>query len=588
MIPRRAARAAALGAIVALGAALRFGAFAAVPANPFYDAAVRSMSLSWHNFVLGAFEPGGSVSVDKVPVDLWLQVASVQLFGFSSTSLRLPEALAGTLAIPLLYLLVRRLFDRRAGLAAAAAMAVLPAAVLTARSDTMDSVMMALVVLSAWLVLRGAQERSTRSLLLGGAVLGLAFNVKLFEALVVVPALVVLYCLAAEGSVVERARRLAGSGAAFVGVALSWLVAVSLLPGRRPFPIGSTDGSVWNVVFVFNGTQRLDAAAALRPGRAGTSGPARLLDPAGPLHLGGVIGTELLAALVLGAAAVVGALVLRRGRGGRRSWASVAFLAVWLLTGVVLFTRMRQLNVRYLEAMTPSVAAVLGASVAWLASQAARRPAMTVALGAGVVASVAGSVVSARVAGSATVAAGVAAAAFGGGAAVLVLLARSGRRLPASGVTALTAAAMAVVLVLPLAVSTRVVAGGQQDSGRPGALPVRAVESLSSFLRAHRHGARYDVATLPAAQAGPLIARDGRPVLVLTSLGSTSLLSTDGLADAVHAGRVRYALVARVRCWRTPATRRRCTPMARWILAHGTDVGAQAGIGRGRLLRLRA
>ena len=61
------------------------------------------MGLSWHNFFFGAFEPGGSVSIDKPPVDLWLQVASVKLLGFSSTTLKLPEALAGIAAVPLLF-----------------------------------------------------------------------------------------------------------------------------------------------------------------------------------------------------------------------------------------------------------------------------------------------------------------------------------------------------------------------------------------------------------------------------------------------------------------------------------------------------
>ena len=36
-----------------------------VSPDPFYDAAVRSMSLSWHNFFFGAFEPSASVSIDK-------------------------------------------------------------------------------------------------------------------------------------------------------------------------------------------------------------------------------------------------------------------------------------------------------------------------------------------------------------------------------------------------------------------------------------------------------------------------------------------------------------------------------------------
>src|SRR5262245_28055501 len=92
------ARAAALVPVAAVGAlavGLRFANFAAVPTTPYYDAAVRSMGLSWHNFLYGAIEPGGQVAVDKPPVDLWLQVAATKLFGFSSVSLRLPQAIAG-------------------------------------------------------------------------------------------------------------------------------------------------------------------------------------------------------------------------------------------------------------------------------------------------------------------------------------------------------------------------------------------------------------------------------------------------------------------------------------------------------------
>src|SRR6185312_10446244 len=48
----------------------------------------------------GAFDPSATLSVDKPPLDLWLQVASVRLFGFSAHSLILPAAIAGTLAAP--------------------------------------------------------------------------------------------------------------------------------------------------------------------------------------------------------------------------------------------------------------------------------------------------------------------------------------------------------------------------------------------------------------------------------------------------------------------------------------------------------
>src|ERR1700730_14360271 len=112
------------------------------------------MGFSWHNFFFGAFDPGGSVSIDKPPVDLWLQVASVKLVGFSATALKLPEALAGIAAVPLLFVAVRRMWSTPAALAAALALAVLPVEVLTSRSDTMDGVMMALLVIALLLIVR--------------------------------------------------------------------------------------------------------------------------------------------------------------------------------------------------------------------------------------------------------------------------------------------------------------------------------------------------------------------------------------------------------------------------------------------------
>src|SRR5438552_15896805 len=157
-------RTVALAGIVCLAAGLRLASLRSVPNNLFYDAAVRSMALSWHNFFYAAFEPGARIAVDKPPVDLWLQVASVKLLGFNSLALKLPEALAGTAAVPLLYDLVRRMFGRGAGLASALALAVLPVTVLTSRSDTMDTVMMLCLIAAAWLVVRSAQTGRARFL----------------------------------------------------------------------------------------------------------------------------------------------------------------------------------------------------------------------------------------------------------------------------------------------------------------------------------------------------------------------------------------------------------------------------------------
>ena len=47
----------------------------------YYAAAVRSMSMSWHDFIFGGFDPAGTVSLDKLPGAFWLQALAVRAFG---------------------------------------------------------------------------------------------------------------------------------------------------------------------------------------------------------------------------------------------------------------------------------------------------------------------------------------------------------------------------------------------------------------------------------------------------------------------------------------------------------------------------
>src|SRR3954451_19948237 len=264
----------ALLVVCAVGAAMRFVNFAAVPTTPFYDAAVRSMSESWHNFIFGAMDPSAWLSIDKPPLDLWLQVASTQLLGFTSVALRLPPAIAGTLSVALLYDLVRRGYGRGAGAAAGLTLAFLPAALLTSRSDTMDSVMAMLLVLTVWLVIRARPERRAGAVIAAFAVAGLAFEVKLFEATVALPGLALLAWLALDAPWRRRLGVLALGGVAFLVVAAVWGVVASLLPGSHPFPYGSTNGTIWNDLLVYNGIGRFGNP----PTSATTPGPLRLFD----------------------------------------------------------------------------------------------------------------------------------------------------------------------------------------------------------------------------------------------------------------------------------------------------------------------
>ena len=184
-------------AVTLLAAALRLIALGHATSNPYYDAAVRSMGLSWHNFFYAAFDPAGRLAIDKPPVDLWLQVASVKILGQGPRALILPQALAATLAVPLLFDTVRRVAGNAAGVLAALALAVLPVSVETARSDTMDSVMMALCVLAAWLAVRAVQTGRARWLYFAAIAMGTSFEVKLLEGLFALPAIAVIYAIAA-------------------------------------------------------------------------------------------------------------------------------------------------------------------------------------------------------------------------------------------------------------------------------------------------------------------------------------------------------------------------------------------------------
>lgn len=78
--------------------------------TPYYMAGVRSMTVSWHNFLFNSFDPTGFVSLDKPPVAFWLQTVSAKLLGFGTFSVLLPQVLAGLAAIFGLYALVRRGF----------------------------------------------------------------------------------------------------------------------------------------------------------------------------------------------------------------------------------------------------------------------------------------------------------------------------------------------------------------------------------------------------------------------------------------------------------------------------------------------
>jgi 4-amino-4-deoxy-L-arabinose transferase-like glycosyltransferase len=134
--------------------------------NSYYAAAVQSMALNWHNFFFAAFDPQGFLAIDKPPLGFWVQVLSTRVFGFSAWSLLLPEALAGVGSVAVLYVLVRRVFGPGAGLIAALAQALTPISVVASRNNTIDSLLIFVLLCAAWALSNAAETGRVRWLLL--------------------------------------------------------------------------------------------------------------------------------------------------------------------------------------------------------------------------------------------------------------------------------------------------------------------------------------------------------------------------------------------------------------------------------------
>ena len=221
----------------------------------FYGAAARSMSESWHDFIFGAFDPAGTVTVDKLPGALWVQALSLRVFGFHIWALVLPQVVEGVLTVLVLYRAVRRLAGPAAGLTAAAVLAVTPVTVLLGRGNVSDSLLILLLVLAADATSAALLTGSLRQLLLAGVWVGLAFQAKMIQAWLVLPALAAAYLLAAPAARLRtRCAHVALAGLVTAVVSLSWMTAVSLVPSQdRPYVDGSPDDSVYTQVFDYNG-----------------------------------------------------------------------------------------------------------------------------------------------------------------------------------------------------------------------------------------------------------------------------------------------------------------------------------------------
>jgi 4-amino-4-deoxy-L-arabinose transferase-like glycosyltransferase len=265
--------------VLALGTFLRFYQLGASgDGNLYYAATVKSMLVSWHNFFFAAFEPGGSLSVDKPPLGFWVQALSAYFLGLNGFALALPNTIAGVLSIFMVYKLVRRPFGPWAGLLAALVLAVMPVAISAERNNTIDGLLVFVLLLAAWAFLQSVYTGKMRWLLLGAVIVGLGFNIKMLQAFLPLPAFYAVYFFGTRQKWWKKILNLALASVILLAVSFSWAVAVDLVPvSNRPYVDSTENNTVMELIFGHNGIERL---INLRQGMGLDGGQNRQFTPA--------------------------------------------------------------------------------------------------------------------------------------------------------------------------------------------------------------------------------------------------------------------------------------------------------------------
>lgn len=586
--------------------------------NEYYAAATLSMSQDLKAFFFGSLDSSNFITVDKPAPALWLNAVSVKAFGLNSWSLVLPQAAASVGSVLVLYATVGRRFGRLAGLVAALTLAITPAAVATTRTNMPDALLVFLLVCSGWAASRAIEGGRIAWVVMVAVFVGLAFNVKMLQAYIVVPGLVLAYAVAAPLTWKARAARLALAGTVLLAVSASWVTVVDLWPkDSRPYVGGSENNTVRDLVFGYNGLGRVfgeEAAGGPGDGPApkfgGEPGWDRLFNAA----TGGQIGWLLPFAGVGGMAGLAW-----RGRDklsdARRG--DILLWGGWSLAHFVVFSWAAGIfHPYYTSALAPGVAALVGIGASAMA-RTLRTPwwhsaFLPVALGLTAWAELYllsrarnwNEWLPLLVAGLTT------------GAAIVYLAARFlpsrlGGKWPAYGGPAAAGLGVAAVLVAPglwgaatlsragggpdplAGPASSLVGGGPLAPGlRPGsteaapgiapatagggqpprpaavapASPEGANSKLIAYLEANRGDAKWLVAVTSANQAAPLIIASREPVMAMGGFsGGDPAPTVDQLARLVQAGDLRFVMAG-------GAPRGGAAEISAWVLATCTPV----------------
>lgn len=314
--------------------------------NPYYAAAAQSGAASNEGLFFGSSDLANALSVDKPPLHTALLSTAVRIFGLSSWTVLVPNALLGVASIWLIYATVRDFFSIRVALLSGFLFVLTPVALLMFRFNNPDSTMLFIWCLAAFLATRITRNPTYGAYALLGLVIALGFLTKQFQALILVPALLAAVTSRQNATKLLYWRQLGVASIACSTTVATWLMAVELTsPSQRPWVGGSNTNSAIELTLGYNGLGRLTgltSMGAINPkgydGVVGVdAGLLRLFSP----NFAGELSWFLLPA-VLGFGLIVHRLLTNELDAGQRplaklmvAWFVSAFAVVSFMTGNV-------------------------------------------------------------------------------------------------------------------------------------------------------------------------------------------------------------------------------------------------------------
>ncbi|GAX55889.1 glycosyl transferase [Streptomyces olivochromogenes] len=329
--------------------------------NSFYSSAIYSGTQSWKAWFFGSLDAGNFLTVDKPPLALMVMGLSCRIFGFGTWQMMLPMIAAALGTIWILHSSVKRVFGHAAAAVAALVLALTPITVAINRDNNPDTLLLLLMVSGAALGLRATRDGRLLPLLGSAVCFGLAFNTKMLQGYIALPAVFAVYLYASHLGWAKRIRNLLLATVALAVSSFWWATAVSLVPADdRPYIGGSTDGTAWNLIFGYNGLGRVlggegnGGGGGGGGGFSGSAGLGRLFND--------ILGGQISWLIPFAGIALAGGLVLC-GRAPRidPTRAALVLWGGWLLLHYLTFaTAEGTMHPYYTTAVAPGIAALCG------------------------------------------------------------------------------------------------------------------------------------------------------------------------------------------------------------------------------------